>query len=215
MLLIFGLWLMFAVAINWGGASEHVFLLFCGNTELILQGEIWRLFTAPLLHPYSGSPFYVLSILLGFYFLSPSLEEAWGSGRFVRFLASAAVTAYTFQLLLELVLPASLSAKLVPDYWFGAIPVVEAIAIAWALTFKGRTVNLFFVLPVSSRGLILFVVAMSVLYLIAGAMGPAGLIAPFGGMLSGWMLGGKPSPLRKAWLKYRLAKLDLEAKRAL
>jgi len=52
------------------------------------------------------------------------------------------------------------------------------------------------------------------LYLVAGARPYEGLIAPFGGMLCGWLLGGgSPSPLRRAWLKFRLARLDREARR--
>jgi hypothetical protein len=46
------------------------------------------------------------------------------------------------------------------------------------------------------------------------AQGPSGLIAPFGGMLAGWLFGGtSPSPMRRLWLKLRLAQLDVEAKR--
>lgn len=212
MIAIFAIWLMFALALNWGGASEQVFLLFCGNTDAILQGQIWRLFTAPLLQM-PNSVFSMLFTLLGLYFLGATLEETWGSKRFLRFLLVSALFAYSVQMLADLVLPASISAKLIGEYWFGAFPVIDAIAIAFALMFAGRTVHLMFVLPVSSRGLILFVVAMNVLYLIAAERGPSGFIAPFGGMIAGWLFGGgTPSPLRRAYLKWRLAQLDREAK---
>jgi membrane associated rhomboid family serine protease len=211
---VLAIWLAFAVALNWASAPESVFLLFCGNTERILSGEVFRLLTAPWLHMPSGTVGHVLSSLLGLYFLAPSLEERWGSKRFARFLLISAVFAYGFQMLVELVLPATLSARLVGEYWFGAMPVVEAIAIAWALSFRGQTVRLFFVLPVSSRGLILFVVGTSFMYLIAAAQSPSGLVAPFGGMLAGYLWGGStPSPMRRAWLKLRLAQLDVEAQR--
>jgi membrane associated rhomboid family serine protease len=155
-----------------------------------------------------------LSTLLGLYFLGPSLEERWGGRRFARFLLFSGLFAYAFQMLVELALPASIGARLVGEYWFGAMPVVEAIAIAWALSFRGQTVRLFFVLPVSSTGLIVFVVGMSVMVLIAAAQSPSGLIAPFGGMIAGYLWGGStPSPLRRAWLKLRLAQLDAEALR--
>jgi hypothetical protein len=73
---------------------------------------------------------------------------------------------------------------------------------------------LFFVLPVTSTGLIVFVIAMSVMTVIVRAQGPSGLVSPFGGMLAGWLFGGSsPSPLRRLWLKLRLAQLDVEAKR--
>jgi membrane associated rhomboid family serine protease len=211
---VLAVWLAFAVALNWASAPESVFLMFCGNTDRVLSGEVWRLLTAPWLHLPSGTVGHVISSLLGLYFLAPSLEERWGGRRFARFLLFSALFAYAFQLLIELILPASIGARLVGEYWFGAMPVVEAVAIAWALSFRGQTVRLFFVLPVSSTGLILFVVGTSLMYLIAAAQSPSGLIAPFGGMIAGYLWGGSsPSPLRRAWLKLRLAQLDAEAQR--
>ncbi|MBK8997518.1 MAG: rhomboid family intramembrane serine protease [Myxococcales bacterium] len=210
-LTLFAIWLAFAVGLNWGGVSENTFLLFAGNTERILHGEVWRLFTAPLIHvPRVGS---ILFLLLGFYFLTPTLEQHWGGARLIRFLILSALVAYGLQMLLGLVLPSSLSQKLVGEYWFSATPVLGAVSIAWALTFRGQTVRLFFVLPVSSRGLIVFVVGVSLLYLVTLEQMQCGLLAPFGGMLSGWLFGGDtPSPARRFWLKLRLAKLEREAK---
>jgi membrane associated rhomboid family serine protease len=191
---LLAVWLIFALGINWAGAPESLFYALAGNTSLILRGEVWRLFTAPFLHVPSGSISHILMTLLGLFFLGPSLESRWGPAKFLRFLGGAA--------------------RLVPAYWFGAGPVVSAVSVAWALSFRGRTVNLMFVLPVSSRGLIIFVLLVNVMFLIAGAGGPDGLVAPFGGMLAGWLLGsGSPSPLRRAWLKLRLAQLDAEARR--
>jgi membrane associated rhomboid family serine protease len=211
---LLAIWLAFAVGINWGGAPEAVFTALCGSTAQILQGEVWRLFTAPLLHVPSGTVGHILFTLLGLYFLSPSLEREWGPKRFLRFLAGSAIFAYAFQMLVELVLPATLGQKLVPSLWFGAGPVVSAVSIAWALTFRGRTIHLMFVIPVTTRGLLIFVILMNVMVLIAQVTAPEGLIAPFGGMLAGWLFGsGSPSPLRRAWLKLRLAQLDAEARR--
>lgn len=210
---LLAIWFAFAVAVNWAGAPASVFLLFCGNTERLFGGEVFRLLTAPLMHS-PDSPWHVLMTLLGLYFLAPSLESRWGGMRFARFLLLSGLFAYTFQVLVELAAPATISARLVGEYWFGSTPVLEAIAISWALSFRGQRVNLFFVLPVSSRGLILFVVGSSVMWLIAAAQTPSGLIAPFGGMLAGYLFGGStPSPLRRAWLKLRLAQLDAEAQR--
>jgi membrane associated rhomboid family serine protease len=211
---LLAIWVVFAVGLNWGGASPAVFEALTGSTSEILRGEIWRLFTAPLLHVPTGTVGHILFTLLGLYFLSPSLEREWGPKRFLKFLAGSAVFAYGFQMVLDLALPASVSAKLVPEYWFGAGPVVSAVSIAWALTFRGRTINLMFVIPVTSRGLIIFVVAVNVMYLLAATQDTEGRLAPFGGMLAGWLFGsGSPSPLRRAWLKLRLARLDAEARR--
>lgn len=216
MVVVFVLWLIFALGMNWGSASSSVFELLAGNTSAILRGEVWRLFTAPLLHDPIGGPgvSHLLTALLGLYFFTPRLEEQWGSRRMLRFIATSAIVAYALQMLVEIALPASVASRLVGDLWFGITPALGAIAIAWALTFKNETVLLFFVLPVTSRMLVIWVVGLATLYLIAGARPHSGLIAPFGGMLCGWLLGGgTPSPLRKAWLKLRLAQLDKEAQR--
>ncbi len=210
---IFGVWLTFAVALTWVGVPESVFLLFCGDTQRVLHGEVWRLFTAPLMH--LPSVWALLFVMIGFYFLTPTLESQWGGARLIRFLIFSSVFAYLFQMAFELALPAAVADRLVPGgIWFSSTPALEAVAIAWALTFRGQTVRLFFVLPVTSRGLILFVVAISVLYIVTGERTMSGLIAPFGGMLSGWFLGGStPSPVRRAWLRFRMKKLEREAQR--
>ncbi|HYP88963.1 MAG TPA: rhomboid family intramembrane serine protease, partial [Polyangiaceae bacterium] len=123
------------------------------------------------------------------------------------------VLSYLLQVVLELVLPASLGARLVGGMWYGLMPAVAAIAIAWALTFRDQVVRLMFVIPVSSRTLIAVIIGLGLLRLAAADIPEEGLLAPFGGMLFGWLLGGgTPSPLRKAWLKLRLAQLDREAK---
>jgi len=212
---LLAIWVAFAIGTNWGGASMELFYRLCGNTERILHGEIWRLLTAPIMHFPSGAEgvWHVLFAVLGLYFLGPPLEREWGRARFLRFLLFAGLCAYGLQMLVELALPPAIAGKLVPEYWFGATPLAEAVAIAWALSFRG-TVMLMFVLPVSSRGLIWFVVGGTVLYTFAAAMPTSGLIAPFGGMLAGWLFGGgSPSPLRRLWLKLRLAQLDAEARR--
>jgi membrane associated rhomboid family serine protease len=212
MIALFAIWLLFAIGMNWVGVPESTFTAFLGSTEGVLHGQIWRLFTAPLIHP--PSVWAILFVLIGFYFLTPSLEESWGGPRLLRFLLGSALFAYLFQIGFQLILPQSLAQKLVPPYWYGSMPVLEAVAIAFALTFKGRTVRLWFVLPVSSRGLILFIVGISVLYLITLEVPSSGLIAPFGGMIAGWLFGGgTPSPARKAWLRIRLARLEREAVR--
>lgn len=213
MLTVLGIWLAFAIGINWAGADPEVFLLFAGNNEKIYEGQIWRLFTAPLMHMPSGSIGHIITAMLGMYFLGPSVEQKFGPSRMLRFLVFSGVIAYALQMLVVLVLPAETGAKLVPEYWFGSIPVIEAIAIAWALTFKGQTVRLFFILPMTSRGLIIAVVAISVLRLIALSGSVEGLISPFGGMAAGWLLGGgTPSPLRKLYLQFRLAQIERETR---
>lgn len=209
------IWLAFAIALNWAGASEDLFLALCGNTDRIVHGEVWRLLTAPWLHQPVGTVWHVVSALLGLYFLSPTLESRWGSARFARFLLFSSLFAYGTQLVAELVLPRSLALRIAAEggYWYGAFPVAEAVVIAWALSARGQVVRLFFVLPVSATSLIALSIGVSLMYVVIAAQGSTGLIAPFGGMLAGWLFGGTPSPIRRLYLKLRVAQLDAEARR--
>jgi membrane associated rhomboid family serine protease len=214
---LFALWLVYAIGLNWLGLPIEAFEFMVGKTSEVMHGQIWRLFTAPLVHMPFGDQgvWHVLTTLLGLYFLAPELERTWGAPRFLRFLLFASVFGYGLQLAVAVALPEEQSQKLVGPLWFGALPTVEAVAIAWALSFKGQVVRLMFVIPVSSRGLIIFVVAMSLLYVVAGAQRTSGLISPFGGMLVGWLLGGgTPSPLRRFWLRQRYKSLEREAEQA-
>jgi membrane associated rhomboid family serine protease len=209
MVTLFAIWLMFALALNWAGASLELFLLFTGNDAAIASGEVWRIVTAPLMQFPKDSVGSILMTLIGLYFLTPSLEQHWGSARLLRFLGLSAITAYGLQFLFARVLPSSVALKLVPEYWYGFTPVLEAIAIAWALNFRGQQVRLMFVLPVNARSLVWFVVGISVLRVIAVSEAPEGLISPFGGMFAGWLFGGgTPSPLRRAFLKLKLLQLE-------
>ncbi len=216
LIILFAVWLMFAIAVNWGGASLRLFELFCGNTDAILEGQVWRLLTAAFMHEPSGSVGHILWAMVGFFFLTPSLEQRFGSARLIRFLLGSAVLAYSFQFVCLLILPASTGARLVPnEYWFGAFPVVEAVAVAWALNFRDQEIRLFFVLPASSKMLIWLVVGISVLRVIALSQTPEGLLSPFGGMLAGWLLGGgTPSPIRRAYLNWKLSRLEQETAQA-
>jgi membrane associated rhomboid family serine protease len=208
------IWLAFAVSINWASSSDALFLLLAGNDRALLHGEFWRLLTAPLMHDPQGSAGFnhILSTVVGLFFLAPALETEWGTNKLLRFLALSSVFAYLVQWLFCLVLPANVTERLVPGYWFGAIPSLEAVAIAFALNMRNRNVLLFFVLPIGSRGLLVATIGMSVALVAAGAIGPSGGIAPFAGMLAGWWFGGSnPSPARKVWLKWRLRRLENEA----
>src|SRR6185503_5034338 len=156
--------------INYGGLDERAFLLFTGNTKAILRGEVWRLFTAGLMHQPAGpgAVNHILFALLGLYFLAPTLEARWGTRRTILFLLASSVMGFSAQFAAEALLPSSIAAKIGQPYWFGSMGALEAIAIAWALSNRGQTVRLFFVLPVTATGLLIFVIGMSVLMVLLG-----------------------------------------------
>jgi membrane associated rhomboid family serine protease len=198
--------IMFAVGINYGGLDERAFLLFTGNTKAILQGQVWRLFTAGLMHQPSGpgAVWHTLFALVGLLFLAPTLEERWGAKRMLLFLIGSSVMGFSAQLAAEALLPRSMAAVLGQPYWFGSMGALEAIAVAWALSNQGKTVRLMFVLPVSATGMLLFIIGLSVLMVLFGDKPHEGLVTPFGGMLAGYLFGaGSPTPVRRLWLTLR------------
>jgi membrane associated rhomboid family serine protease len=202
---LLSIWVVLAILVNYGHVEEG-FLLFAGNTKAILAGEVWRFFTAGLVNdPVGGHGVsHILTVLLGLYFLGPTLEARWGPRRTVMFLIGAVLTGFACQFVVEAISPRAVSSALGQPYWFGSMATVEAIAIAWALSNRGQTVRLYFVLPVSSNGLLIFVIGISVLYVIGGAKPAEGLVTPFGGMLAGYLFGaGNPTPARRALLKLR------------
>jgi len=203
-------WIAFAVAINYAKLDVEAFKLLAGNTPAILRGQVWRLLTAGLIHMPTGSEgvSHIVMVLLGLYFLGAPLEERWGSKRFALFLVGSTVFGFVAQVAVEALLPSVVG----QEYWFGAIGAVEAIAVAWALSSRGQVVQLFFVLPVSATGLLIFVIGVSVLGLIARNHPSEGLVTPFGGMLAGYLFGaGGTPPARRLWLKLRYFWLSARA----
>ncbi len=203
---LLSIWIMLAVGINYGGVNPRAFSLFVGSTDAILHGEIWRLFTAGLMHQPAGpgAVNHIVFALLGLYFLAPTLEARWGPRRTILFLLGSSVMGFTAQLAAEALLPQSMAVTLGQPFWYGSMGAIEAIAVAWALSNRGQTVRLFFVLPVSSTGLLIFVIGISVLLVLASDKPREGLITPFGGMLAGYLFGaGNPTPARRILLKLR------------
>ena len=204
---LFFIWLTFALALNWGGGGEVIFRLLQGDSVGVLHGEIWRLATAPLLHtPVGpGAVTHILFALLMIYFFVPALEEQWGAKRLFLFLAGSSVFAYAVESLLYLVMP-TVAAR----HWFGAMIFADAAVVAWALSNRDRIVNLFFVLPIKPMMMVGFMVALHVLQLITRQANPEGVFAPFAAMGAGFLFGGDSSPVRRAYLKWKLARLQRE-----
>jgi membrane associated rhomboid family serine protease len=198
------IWVMFALGLNWAGASSGVLGPFIGDAAKVLHGQIWRLLTAPMIHA-PNDPGHLLVTLLGLYFLGTSLEERWGARRMLAFLFGSAAFAFALQ-----VVVGALVAKVGQPIFFGGLGMVEAVAVAWALAHRHATVRLFFVLPVSGTMLLVFVFVMSVLNVLALRAPPEGLITPFGGMLAGWLFGDF-SPLRRFYLRLRFKQLQAQS----
>lgn len=213
MVALAAIWLSLAVGLNWGGASVAVFEPIVGNTRAVLHGEVWRLLTAPLVHD-PRRAWHILSTLIVLYFFGPAMEDRWGAQRLMRFLALSAVLSFVVQLGLAAVLPTSVATRLVPDLWFGPSAALTGLVVAYGLNHRSTVIRFFMILPVSGLGLVWVTIGWELFRLATATPAEEGLIAPFVGMTCGWLLGGgTPSPLRRWWLKLRLARLEGKDKR--
>jgi membrane associated rhomboid family serine protease len=164
----------------------------------------WRWLTSGLLTSPEGWS-HLFFCLLGIYFLGTPLERRWGPWRFARFLAVSVVLGNVMTFAADVFMPPGVAPRFHPAFVFGPTAAITAIAIAWAREYSESTVQLFLVVPVRGKVLFWITIGFCVLDLVYPAGMPEGVIAPFGGLIAGLLLGGTPSLSRTLWLRVRLA----------
>lgn len=202
------LWVAFATSMNWAeGAGAPIVELLVGDSAGVLQGQIWRLLTAALIHRWGGggAVFHILFTLLLLYFFLPPLEERWGTRRLFLFLGGSAVFAYAIESLAFWLFP-----TVAASHWLGGMVLADAAIVAWALGARDAVVRLYFVLPMRPLVLVGIMFVFNVLQLIAREDAPEGVFAPFAAMGAGFLFGGEGSPLRRLYLKWKLRRLQAE-----
>ncbi len=199
-----------ALLATWVPGGEQVFLAMVCDFGRLRQGQLWRILTSGLLTS-TDHYSHLLFTLLGFYFLAPDLERLWGDGRLLRFLGLAIIGGNLTVMAVDALVPDFGQGRFHPNAVFGADAALAAIAVAWSQLNADRTVNMFFVLPVRGKYLLWITLGFCVLDLIYPAVIPEGVVAPFGGVAVGLLLGGTPSLVRTAWLRLKLAILRRQA----
>jgi membrane associated rhomboid family serine protease len=199
-----------ALLATWVPHGEQVFAALVCDFGKLREGQLWRIVSSGLLTSpdHYGHLFFTL---LGLYFLAPDLEKRWGDGRFLRFIGLAVITGNLAVLAVDLLTPDSAQGRFHPQAAYGASAAIAAVAVAWSRLNADRTVNIFFVLPMRGRWLLWVTLAFCVLDLIYPTAVPEGIVAPFGGVAVGLLLGGTPSLLRTGWLHLKLAVLRRRA----
>jgi membrane associated rhomboid family serine protease len=130
---------------------------------LVLQGEVWRLFTWPL---FERDALSLIFALLALFWFGNDLVRIWGPVRFlVRYFALAGA-AGVGTCLVALVWPALLAAPFV-----GPWAVVDAVIIAWAVSFPTRDIFLYFVVPLHGRNLVYATLGGTLLFALLGGIG--------------------------------------------
>jgi len=186
----------------WGSGADRIFYWLAFVPDLGFR-QPWRFLTSDQLTSPEGVSHLVFT-LLGVYFLGVSLEQKWGGWRFARFLGLSVIAGNLAVFLVDRFIPPSAPARFHPDYTYGLMAAITAIAIAWTRDYADTSVRLMFVLPVKGRVLYWVTIGFCVLDLIYPSAIPEGVVAPFGGLVVGLLFGGSPSLMRTAWLRTRL-----------
>lgn len=164
----------------------------------------WRMLTAGFVTAPVMS--HVLTALMGVYFLSPDLEKAWGTARFLGFLLVTSAAGFGVGLLLDL-LPFQ-SPHFHPGIMFGPYIMIAAISIAWARMRPDGQIFLF-LFPVSTKVFLWITVGLAALVPLFPDPPPEGSFGPLAGVAAGYLMTG---PLRRAWLRMRLANYQRQSR---
>ncbi len=122
------------------------------DTDKVLSGQVWRLFTTALLHN-RYSVMHILFNMLGFYWFGRSLESQYGSREFMLFYVVAAVLASLAFVGIQL-----LTGERVPG--IGASGAVMGVICLFTMWNPGYTIRVYFLFPIQMR----FLLAIYVIY---------------------------------------------------
>ncbi len=198
------LWVMFAASLNWVRApfAATLWEALVGRGDAVVHGQLWRLVTAPLLHSPASPSHAIFAVMLLYFFAAP-LEVAWGARRTTLFFLGAAVVGNGLESL------AGLAPAFATSSWYGSMVLANAATVAWAFANREQVVRLFLVVPVRPLVMVGLLGLWHLALVIARAPSAEGMVAPFGGMLAGWLFCDS-SPLRRFWLKKQLGRYQRE-----
>jgi membrane associated rhomboid family serine protease len=175
------------------------------DVPAVLRGEVWRFFTAPFIHNISaqqGVAHIVVNSLL-LYSSGRHLQKDWGGRRLATVLFSAALAAELFQLAAFWLLP-----PIGQPVFYGSYAMSFAAIAAYGFSNRDTVISIWFW---TTRAVNLVWISLAFYLLVAIAAGRIweGLLAPFVGAGVGYLLGGgTPSPVRRFFLKRKLAALE-------
>lgn len=125
---------------------------------LVLQGEVWRLFTFVAIPPSGGfSPIFVVFALYLFYLYGSALDNYWGTLRYNLFL----LVGYGLTVALAFVSPRVIATNL----FLGG-----SVFLAFAFLNPNFVLHLFFILPVKIKWLALFTWVIYAMQFIGGGL---------------------------------------------
>lgn len=164
--------------------------------------ELWRLFTYSFLDP---QPLNLLFSLLGLWLIGASLEERWGTRRFVIFYFVSGALAALATFAVGLVAPSVMHFPYAGNW--GAL---EAMIAAMALLMPDATFFLYIV-PVQARWMLPISGGITLLYMIMEGWQP--YLPELFGLGAGVLLAGRLSP-GHFWLRARVWWIDRRLRRS-
>lgn len=186
--------------------SGTVFALLACTSDRVLGGEVWRLLTASLLT--APQLTHLLFTLLVLYMFAPGMELRWGTRRFLAFLAWTSALGFGVQALVG-----GLAPSVGGGLHYGPGLLVAGLTSAWGREHPSAELRLFFVLPVRGSAMVWITIGFALLGLVYPGDVPEGSLGLLVAACLGVALAGSPSPLRRAWLRVRLAWLEARGKR--
>ena len=141
-----------------GGFRDAVALV----PALVFHGEVWRLATFVLVEP---NPLSLIFAGLVLYFVGRDLVRVWGPARFLAAYFGLGAAAAAITCVLALAPPLE---RLAGAQFVGAWPVVSALIVAWACVFPGRTILVYFLVPLQGRNLIYATFGGTLLFALLG-----------------------------------------------
>ncbi len=138
-------------------ANPFFYQLLYFNPELILAGQVWRLFTYPLTYLCEASPVFGILSMLFYYWCGTILDQYWGSLRFNFYYLSAVLLTDLVAIGISLVLSAQLGfvgtmLNMVMGLGFASY-INLSLLLAVATILPDEQVRIWFVLPVKMKWL--------------------------------------------------------------
>ena len=145
--------------------------------QMILQGQVWRLFTWVLIPP-SGFGVFTIMMLFFFYSLGTSLEHTWGTFRYNTFIFSGLLLTIVGAFLIHVFyILSGYDSTYGIGSAFSTYYVNLSIFLAYAASYPDMQVMVYFIIPVKVKWMAWLDIAILVYYIIASGFYPPLIIA--------------------------------------
>ncbi len=141
------------------GVYETYFSL---NPQMIMQGQIWRIFTFLMQPPTNNLLFFVLMIYF-YYMIGSVLERNWGKFRFNIYYFTGVLGTVAAAIILYLVTG--------QVYILDTTYINASLFLAFGFQFPETEIYLFYILPIKMKWLAGFTLAMYILSIVNGSWG--------------------------------------------